>query len=200
MSRDRRRHRAVRPAAARGRAYHGRHGHFRRHAPPTGRKRRRDPAIPGRAGRRDPTAIRGRLVWLGPRDPRPAPDTRLADRGRRSGAGAAAGRHGMARKPFGAQSPAEVAEYLAGRATARELPPSPPAPPGPWARLSSTSAGNCSPGPGHTARPRRARWPRNCGTGPRVPACRWTPRTRSTPPCAAGRSNSAKPAPPSRGR
>jgi hypothetical protein len=37
----------------------------------------------------------------------------------------AARRHGMARKPFGAHSPADVAEYLAGRATARELPPVP---------------------------------------------------------------------------
>ena len=37
----------------------------------------------------------------------------------------AARRHGMVRRPFGAQAPAAVAEYLAGRATARELPPVP---------------------------------------------------------------------------
>jgi SAM-dependent methyltransferase len=37
----------------------------------------------------------------------------------------AARRHGMTRKPFGAQAPAAVADYLAGRATARELTPVP---------------------------------------------------------------------------
>jgi SAM-dependent methyltransferase len=37
----------------------------------------------------------------------------------------AARRHGMVRKPFGAQAPAAVAEYLSGRATARELSPVP---------------------------------------------------------------------------
>jgi SAM-dependent methyltransferase len=37
----------------------------------------------------------------------------------------AAARHEMARKPFGAQAPAAVAGYLAGRATARELSPVP---------------------------------------------------------------------------
>ena len=37
----------------------------------------------------------------------------------------AARRHGMVREPFGAQAPAAVAEYLAGRATARELRPVP---------------------------------------------------------------------------
>ena len=37
----------------------------------------------------------------------------------------AAGRHGMVRKPFGAQAPSAVADYLAGRATARELNPVP---------------------------------------------------------------------------
>jgi SAM-dependent methyltransferase len=37
----------------------------------------------------------------------------------------AARRHGMVRRPFGAQAPAAVAEYLAGRATARELSPVP---------------------------------------------------------------------------
>jgi SAM-dependent methyltransferase len=37
----------------------------------------------------------------------------------------AARRHGMTRKPFGAQAPAAVADYLAGRATARELSPVP---------------------------------------------------------------------------
>jgi SAM-dependent methyltransferase len=35
----------------------------------------------------------------------------------------AARRHGMLRKPFGAQAPSAVAGYLAGRATARELDP-----------------------------------------------------------------------------
>jgi SAM-dependent methyltransferase len=35
----------------------------------------------------------------------------------------AARRHGMVRKPFGAQAPPAVADYLAGRATARELNP-----------------------------------------------------------------------------
>ena len=38
---------------------------------------------------------------------------------------AAARRHGMVRKPFGAQAPSAVAGYLAGRATARELNPVP---------------------------------------------------------------------------
>jgi SAM-dependent methyltransferase len=37
----------------------------------------------------------------------------------------AARRHGMVRKPFGAQAPSAVADYLAGRATARELNPVP---------------------------------------------------------------------------
>ena len=37
----------------------------------------------------------------------------------------AAARHGMVSKPFGAQAPAAVASYLAGRATARELSPVP---------------------------------------------------------------------------
>lgn len=37
----------------------------------------------------------------------------------------AAARRGMARKPFGAQAPAAVAEYLAGRAVARQLSPVP---------------------------------------------------------------------------
>ena len=37
----------------------------------------------------------------------------------------AARRHGMTRKPFGAQAPAAVADYLGGRATARELSPVP---------------------------------------------------------------------------
>lgn len=37
----------------------------------------------------------------------------------------AARRHGMVRKPFGAQAPAAVAGYLSGRATARELTPVP---------------------------------------------------------------------------
>ena len=37
----------------------------------------------------------------------------------------AARRHGMVRKPFGAQAPTAVAEYLSGRATARELSPVP---------------------------------------------------------------------------
>ncbi len=37
----------------------------------------------------------------------------------------AARRHGMVRKPFGAQAPAAVTEYLSGRATARELSPVP---------------------------------------------------------------------------
>ena len=37
----------------------------------------------------------------------------------------AARRHGMTRKPFGAQEPAAVADYLGGRATARELSPVP---------------------------------------------------------------------------
>jgi SAM-dependent methyltransferase len=37
----------------------------------------------------------------------------------------AARRHGMTRKPIGAQAPEAVAEYLAGRATARELRPVP---------------------------------------------------------------------------
>lgn len=37
----------------------------------------------------------------------------------------AARRHGMRRKPFGAQAPSAVAGYLAGRATARELDPVP---------------------------------------------------------------------------
>jgi SAM-dependent methyltransferase len=37
----------------------------------------------------------------------------------------AASRHGMVRKPFGAQAPSAVADYLAGRAAARELSPVP---------------------------------------------------------------------------
>ena len=37
----------------------------------------------------------------------------------------AARRHGMVRQPFGAQAPSAVADYLAGRATARELNPVP---------------------------------------------------------------------------
>jgi SAM-dependent methyltransferase len=37
----------------------------------------------------------------------------------------AARRHGMIGKPFGAQAPAAVTEYLSGRATARELSPVP---------------------------------------------------------------------------
>jgi SAM-dependent methyltransferase len=37
----------------------------------------------------------------------------------------AAGRHGMVRTSFGSESPAAVADYLAGRATARELSPVP---------------------------------------------------------------------------
>ena len=37
----------------------------------------------------------------------------------------AAGYYDKTRKPFGAQAPAAVTEYLAGRATARELSPVP---------------------------------------------------------------------------
>jgi hypothetical protein len=37
----------------------------------------------------------------------------------------AARRHGMVRKPSGAHAPSAVAQYLAGRATARELNPVP---------------------------------------------------------------------------
>jgi SAM-dependent methyltransferase len=87
----------------------------------------------------------GALVASFPTDNRPAgePDGAAGDgAGTASEAGAAvlsrdavapwagamreaARRHGMVRKPFGAQAPSAVADYLAGRATARELSPVP---------------------------------------------------------------------------